>query len=183
MLTISVPEMEFYNDSTSEFITLEARELRFEHSLVSLTRWEEIYRKPFLSSEKTPEEVIHYFKLMCLDKVENYMLTDDVMEQLGEYLSDTPTATTLSDTKKTGNKMILTSEVIYAYMANAQLPFTCETWNLNKLMTLLGVIGELNNQGSKKSNSEILTENERINEMRKAKIEKLRKEMEARGEI
>ena len=48
--------------------TNEATELRLEHSLVSLSKWEAIHEKPFFGrDDKTEEETISYVKQMVID--------------------------------------------------------------------------------------------------------------------
>ena len=68
----------------------------------------------------------------------------------------------------------MTSEVIYAYMANARIPFECETWNLHRLLTLLNVIGELNAPKKKQTESQTLAEYDRINQERLAKLQQMK---------
>ena len=72
---------------------------------------------------------------------------------------------------KRKNREIITSELIYYWMAANQIPFECENWHLNRLLTLIQVCGIKNDPkgGKKMSKREIISENDRINEMRKAK--------------
>ena len=67
MLNIVVPDQEFFNEETQEFFTLKGQTLQLEHSLVSLSKWESKWNKPFLSkSEKTLKETIDYIKCMTI---------------------------------------------------------------------------------------------------------------------
>ena len=101
------------------------------------------------------------------------------MQQLSNELEDKPTATVINPVEKPSNNgMVMTSEVIYAYMANARVPFECDTWNIHRLLTLLGVIGEFNAPKKKKSTSQILDDYDRINNERQEKIRKMREERE-----
>ena len=175
MLIIDIPDREFYNEETNEFIIKKGRTLHFEHSLKSLTEWESIYRKPFLTrEEKTTGELFDYFILMCEEDISYKDLTNDVVIELASYLDDRPTATTIKSKDSGKQSVIMTSEVIYAYMANARVPFECDKWNLHRLLTLLGVIGELNSPNKKMSKTETLDEYDRINRQRQEQIRKMK---------
>ena len=50
MLQIDVITREEFNDETNEFIT-EAFRIDLEHSLLSLSKWESVYQKPFVNSK------------------------------------------------------------------------------------------------------------------------------------
>lgn len=176
MLVIDTPDREFFNEETNQFLIKPGKTLHFEHSLKTLTEWESIYRKPFLTrEEKTTGELYDYFILMCEDDIDYSDLTEDVVIQLSMYLNDNPTATTIKQNDHSNKQgMIMTSEVIYAYMANARIPFECETWNLHRLLTLLNVIGELNAPKKKQTEAQTLAEYDRINQERLAKLQQMK---------
>ena len=177
MLIIDVPDREFYNEETNQFLIKPGRTLHFEHSLKTLSEWEIVYRKPFLTrEEKTTGELFDYFILMCEEDIDYSDLTEDIVIQLSMYLNDKPTATTIKSKDETNKGTVLTSEVIYAYMANARVPFECDTWNLHRLLTLLGVIGELNSPKKKQSEAQTLDEYDRINRQRQEQIRKMKEE-------
>lgn len=54
MLEIDVPEMDYWNDVTDTGIHCPSMHLRFEHSLLSISKWESKWEKPFLVD--TPEK-------------------------------------------------------------------------------------------------------------------------------
>lgn len=175
MLIIDTPDREFYNEQTNQFIVKPGKTLHFEHSLRTLSEWESLYRKPFLTrEEKTTGELFDYFILMCEDDIDYSDLTEDVIVQLSMYLNDRPTATTIKESNEAKKGMVMTSEVIYAYMANARIPFECDTWNLHRLLTLLNVVGELNAPKKKQTESQTLDEYERINNERLAQIQRMK---------
>ena len=67
MLEIDVPARELYDETTDQFIPIAATTLKLEHSLVSISKWESKWCKPFLGrEEKTTEETIDYIRCMTL---------------------------------------------------------------------------------------------------------------------
>ena len=171
MLEIYVPEQEGFDEASRSFYYISGHNLRFEHSLKSISRWEEKYCKPFFNTQMTNEEALDYFRMMSLDeKFDDSFFSKDVIEKLSEYLSKKPTATVINSTETNKSSRIMTSEVIYAYMANARVPFEAETWNIHRLLTLLGVIGEFNKPPKKMSQKDIMSKQASLNAMRKAKM-------------
>lgn len=169
MITIAAEEL--YDERTQTFIP--GKEYTFEHSLLSLTEWEHKYGKPFLAeSNKSPEEIQDYMVMMCTNpKFTTKDLTPKIIEELGNYLSNYKSATVITPPKNDGNsRTIMTSEVIYAYMANAGLWLKCETWNLNRLLLQISTINQLNSPGEKLEVEDIQKTNAEINAMRRAKL-------------
>lgn len=73
MLTITVPavkEDELWDEKEECFIPVPAckeQVLQLEHSLISLSKWESKWCKPFYSNEeKTNEQTLDYIKCMTL---------------------------------------------------------------------------------------------------------------------
>ena len=67
MLEIVIPGVEQYDEINNRFIITKVQSLRLEHSLVSLSKWEAKWRKPYLSKKpKTTEEQIDYIRCMTL---------------------------------------------------------------------------------------------------------------------
>ena len=133
-----------------------------------------VFKKPFPflnGLQVEPIEVLAYVQLMNLDKtgfdIDN--LTESNIKEIIEYINSKPTATTISSSGE-GGRRILTSEVIYAYMANAQVPYSCETWNIHRLLVLLGVIGELNAPKKKRSKEETARMYKDLNAKRRAEM-------------
>lgn len=175
MLTIIVPASEVYNEVTNEFSYTKETVLRLEHSLVSISKWESKWKKPFLGNDKkTKEELYDYVRCMTTNQnvpEEVYRcLTRDNFNAVGKYIEDTMTATWFSDTTKRPSMEIITSEKIYYWMVAYNIPFECQKWHLNRLLTLIKVCSLENSKGSNKmSRSAILKQNNAINKARRSK--------------
>lgn len=174
MLTVVVPGVEMFDDSSQEFTTRGDVVLELEHSLVSLSKWESIFEKPFLGKEeKSTDEVIGYIKAMTLTP----NVSDEVWEKLNEdnyqainaYIDSKMTATWFNDQgKDSPNREVITAEVIYHWMITFQIPFECQHWHLNRLMTLIRVCNVKTTKPKKMSRSEIAAHNRAINAERRA---------------
>ena len=175
MLKITVPGAEFWDDETQEFTHDKDTVLTLEHSLVSLSKWEAKYHKPFLGNEKqTPEETIDYIKFMTLtqnvDPKVYERIDNKIVKQIAEYIQDPMTATWFGEkAKKGGVRRIVTSEVIYCQMIGLGIPFECQKWHLNRLLTLIRVCDEENQPKKKVSQKDALMEQAAINARRRAK--------------
>ncbi len=173
MLQIVVPKNEFFDESTQKFISISETKLNLEHSLISLSKWESKWHKPFLSDDnKTNEEIIDYIKCMTINKVtdQNVYLgfTNDNYSEVNDYIQNPMTATWFNDQYNRGlNRTIITNEVIYGWMVSFNIPFECEKWHLNRLLTLIRVC-EVNSSPKKKMPMrKIIENNKSLNEERK----------------
>jgi len=172
MLTIIIPSIELYDEGKEEFIQTKPQELRLEHSLVSVSKWESRWHKPFLSKDdKTVEETIDYIRCMTLTQnvppITYTGITNGNLEEISKYIGSPMTATTFHDKSKTINKEIITSEIIYYWMIALSIPFECQKWHLNRLLTLINVCN-IKNQPTKKMNKkEIVDRNRSLNAARK----------------
>lgn len=144
MLKLYIPGVEMFDEKTFEFHSTPGRTLHFEHSLVSLSKWESRWHKSFLSTErKTNEEVWDYLYCMCLDDISPQDVKSfppEVIDQLNKYISASMTATSIRDEgPNSQQRQIITAEIIYWWMITFGIPFTCEEWHLDRLMTLIRV--------------------------------------------
>ena len=175
MLTIIVPETEIYNEALNEFVYTKETQLRLEHSLVSISKWESKWKIPFFGNDKkTQDQIIDYVK--CMTTTQNvpdqvYMcLTSENFKTIGEYIEDSKTATWFSDNTNRPSSEIITSEVIYYWMTAYSIPFECQKWHINRLLTLIKVCSIKNQSGDKKmSRSAILKQNAALNKSRRAR--------------
>ena len=183
MLEIKTGKVQGFNEETNEFVDIyKGPTFLLEHSLLSISKWEAKYKKPFLSGkdDKSQEELIDYFQMMVVEGDPNALimhLDQDNLKAISHYISeDTQTATTFSDDgKPSNNREIITSEVIYYMVFANRIDKECERWHLNRLMTLLKVFSEKNkeadpNQKNRMSQSDIIARNRALNEARKKKL-------------
>lgn len=177
MLRIVVPiSPEGWDEKKQEFVEPKVQVLQLEHSLISLSKWESKWCKPFLSSEdKTIEETVDYIKFMTLTPNVNpevYMhLTRANMQEISDYIQAPMTATTFSDSKnQKGKREIITAELIYYWMIALNIPFECQKWHLNKLLTLIKVCNIKNAPPKKMSKKETKNQYEALNAARRKKL-------------
>ena len=176
MLYITVPSCEMYDESIEEFVYAKEQTLQLEHSLVSLSKWESKWCKPFLSKQdKTMEETIDYVRCMTVNQVSDptvySRLTLDNLNSINEYIGSPMTATTFSNTPKGGSSgEQVTSELIYYWMIALNIPFECQKWHLNRLLTLIRVCEVKNQPPKKMSKREIMSRNAALNAARRKKL-------------
>lgn len=179
MLKIRIPDIELYDESKECFVNIDETTLLMEHSLSSVYNWESKYKKPFLTDkEKTEKESIDYVRFMTLNDVDDIIFEyfpSFAMEEVNQYISDPMTATTFNtyDSKKgRGNRRgeVITAEVIYYMMASYNIPFECDQWNLNRLLTLIQVANIKSSPPKKMSKAEIRKQYAELNAARRAKL-------------
>lgn len=175
MLTLSLVTAEDFDEATNEFRT-HTVPLRLEHSLLSVSKWESKYEKPFLDSvEKTQEEVRDYIEMMIVDETypENFLelINEEHIRQVNAYFEKSHTATWFSDSKKNvASREKITSELIYYWIFSYQIPIEVEEWNLSRLFTLIRVFNVKNSKPQKKSTKQLAEERRLINERRLAEM-------------
>lgn len=177
MLRLMIPEREYWDERKEEFVSVKAQTIQLEHSLVSISKWESKWQKSFLSTdEKTYEETIDYIKCMTITPNVNPLvydcLTPTMVEQIRLYINSPMTATTFSDRNlnKGGRGQIVTAELIYGWMVSLRIPFECQKWHINRLLTLIRVCGLLNKPPEKMSKRDVLKNYARLNAERRKKL-------------
>ncbi len=177
MLKIEIPlTPEVYDNDTQEFIEPEIQVLHLEHSLVSLSKWESIWHRSFISKqEMTTEESLSYIKCMTLtDNVDPEVyehLTEENIIAVKQYIDNPMTATVFYEDKNTkGGRETITSELIYYWMIALNIPFECQDWHLNRLLTLIRVCNIKNAPPKKRSKREIMSRNAALNAARKKQL-------------
>lgn len=177
MLKITIPESEQWDEQKQEFVYTKECSISLEHSLISLHKWEAKWNKPFLGKdEKTDEELLDYIRCMTVsqsvDQNVYNALTKENIKDIFDYISAPMTATTFrSNANNRNNKEILTAEIIYYWMVAFNIPFECQKWHLNQLLTLIRVCNIKNQSNNKMSQKEILKQNAELNALRKKNME------------
>jgi hypothetical protein len=172
MLTIEVSMSESFDESSEEFVATDVVIIELEHSLVSLSKWESFFEKPFLSSDvKTGEQVLWYIMTMTLTPnvpPEVYSkLTEKNILEIDAYINSKQTATWFSDVGEEKSREIITAEIIYYWLVALQIPFECQNWHLNRLLTLVRVCNQKNAPKKSMTPAEIAARNRRINAERR----------------
>ena len=173
---IVVPRQTLWDDIKEEFVYRgKDTVLVLEHSLVSLSKWEAKWHKPFLEkNEKSTEETLDYIKCMTLTQNVDPEVYDRIdkklIREIVEYIEDPMTATWFKedDEEKKAEKRIITAEVIYYQMIALNIPVEFQKWHLNRLLTLIRVCNEENKPKKKKSRRQILEEQHAMNRKRRA---------------
>ena len=173
MLKITIPSNELWDELKQEFVYPKEQTLELEHSLVSLSKWESKWCKPFISKyKKTNEETIDYVRCMTLTpnvdpSVYNH-LTNENINMINNYIEAPMTATWFSNEKQNSrNSEQITSELIYYWMIALNIPFECQKWHLNRLLTLIKVCNIKNQPPKKMSKREIMSRNAALNAARR----------------
>ena len=173
MLTIHIPASEKFDDAKNEFIYTKETSIQIEHSLISLSKWESKWHKPFFhpTDKKTNEEVLDYIRCMTLTQNVKpevyYALTNANIKEIQDYIDDPMTATTFSDNTSTPSREIVTSELIYYWMVAYNIPVEFEKWHLKRLLTLIKICSIKNSKPKKMSRKAILSRNAALNAARR----------------
>ena len=174
MLSITIPGFEYYDEKENRIITVKGRDLQLEHSLVSISKWESKWKKPFLSvRNKTKEETIDYIRCMTLtqnvDPRIYQGLSINNIKEVNNYLEDSMTATTFKNNQHRASSSVITSEIIYYWMISLEIPMECQKWHLNRLLTLIRVCNEKEQPSKKMSKRDVMSQYRSLNAMRRAK--------------
>lgn len=174
MLTIVIPDVELFDEEKQEFLSIKGQTLALEHSLVSVSKWESKWKKPFLGKgEKSYEELIDYIRCMTITQNVNPIvysgITKENVNEIMRYIDDKMTATTFSDQNQKHSREIITAEIIYYWMIELGIPFECQKWHLNRLLTLINVCSIKKSPPKKMSRRDAMAQQSKLNAARRAK--------------
>jgi len=174
VLKITIPDNEMFNPATGRFTLIKGTTITIEHSLIALSKWESKWKKPFLNekTEITVEMFADYVRCMTITQNVDPMvycgLTQNNIDEIQAYMADPMTATVIKS-KKQGSmqKRFMTAELIYAYMAILRIPFECQKWHLNRLLTLIQVTSIEQEPPKKMSKAETMNRHRSLNAARR----------------
>lgn len=176
MFKLIVLGEEVFDDLTQEFGTQGDTVLELEHSLVSISKWESFWEKPFLGPQsKTREETLSYLTFMVVGEEPSSetmaRITDANVVEINEHIGAKMTATWFSDTgPKAPSREVITAELIYYWMISLNIPMECQHWHLSRLLTLIRVINEKNSPPKKMSRMDMISRNKALNEARRKQL-------------
>ncbi len=177
MLSIYIKSRELFDERTSEFITVKGGTLKLEHSLVSISKWESKWKIPFLSKKKkTNVQIDDYIRCMSVngdpDPILIASISSEDKNRIIDYIEEKQTATWFSnlDDKRNTQSDVITSELIYYWMIEYQIPHEYEKWHLSRLLTLIEICNRKNSTPKKMSQAEIMARNKVLNAERKARL-------------
>ena len=178
MLVLEIPETELFDETEDKFVYIKKQSVKLEHSLISISKWEAKWRKPFLNKEKkTKEEILDYIRCMFVNPVQddNVILcfSNEDLNKIIDYIDSPMTATTVTfldkDYYKKQKEEIVTSELIYYWMIAAGIPFECEKWHINRLFSLLKICSA-KNAPKQKMNKSMAQSQAALNAKRRAAL-------------
>jgi hypothetical protein len=176
-LELKLAPIELWNEKTEELTWLPSITLVLEHSLLSVSKWEQKWKIPFLDKEeKTNEQILDYIRCMNIsnkkvsDLYFNNLSIKDI-KKVYDYINDAATATWFNEKNlpRGRNGETATSELIYYWLTCFNIPFEVEKWHLNRLLTLVQICNIKQQKPTKMSKRDILKQNHALNQARKAK--------------
>ena len=177
-ITVHVASRRVYDEDHHTWVTTPEATLKMEHSLISISKWESKWKKPYLTKlpqfEKTNEEYLDYLKCMTIGEVPPDIVYLSIAEEdlirIHDYIEDPQTATTICDLKPDdpNSQEYETSETLYYYMFKLGIPKECERWHINRLMALLKIYDTKDNPDNKMTEQEALMYQKKLIAQRRA---------------
>lgn len=177
MLKLFLRPIEVWDDEHEEFITIGGVEVELEHSLYTISLWEQKYKQPFadLRGLERKQLLDYISNMMCqtpdVPSTAWLTLTQDDVVAIQKYLDDAACATKIyryGGSSPNEKSETMTAELIYFYMAQFNIPLEFEHWHLNRLMTLIDVAAVKNSPPKKMSQKEAASLQAKLNAQRRA---------------
>lgn len=173
MLQLHIGGTEKWDPSKEEFIYTSDVTVQLEHSLLSISKWEAHYHKPFLDTKLTPEEMKYYVsKCMLITKGVSEDIFDNIssanVKEVMDYINDPMTATPKLPSSGDGHEEVITNELIYYWMNEAKIPWDAERWHLNRLLKLIELTSYKNTPPEKRSKADMAKSRREENARRRA---------------
>jgi hypothetical protein len=180
MLIIKVKEQEFYDSKKEMFFHTKPLTVRMEHSLISITKWESFWEKPYLGTPGVTKglfgisEERYYVKCMIIGDVP-YYIPDILLQNHGQeiktYISKRHSATTIYRRGRTPpSRQVITTELIYYWMIKFGIPLECQRWHFNRLLMLIDVCNikeQAEGKGGKLSSIDSVKYRQKLNKARR----------------
>ena len=176
MIQVTIPGGELFDPKTNEFINFKTTTVSLEHSLISISKWEAKWKKSFFKNEeRSLDEIIDYIACMCVtpnvDPRIFHKISSKEVKKVSDYISDPMTATTFHDLEDhKANKQTVTSELVYYWMIAYNIPFECQKWHINRLLTLIRICGIKNAPPKKISKAEMMRKRAQVNAERRSRL-------------
>lgn len=183
-LKIHLPAFDdLWDERTQRFISTKEADIVLEHSLVSISKWEQKWKRAFLSNKPmTDEQVLDYIErcmvISSYNPDPNVYKTlpafPEAMKQINDYMNDPMTASHFHDNNLTAQQhyknRVITTEEIYYIMASNNIPIEFQKWHLNRLLALLKVFEVKNAPPKKRSKGDMIRDYAAINRANRAKF-------------
>lgn len=174
-LALRLRSSDFYDNKTRRFISVKEKTIVLEHSLLSISKWEAKWHKPYFSAEKkTEEEFRDYLRCMTITPnvpdTDFYGLTSAQYQEILDYMKDSQTATTFHNQEQKKSREVMTNEIVYYLMAEFGIPFDpCQKWHINHLMALIDVCAIKSQPAKKMKPKDMLNQRRALNAQRRSK--------------
>lgn len=177
MLTITIQGDELWDNDAEIFTYTDDVVLQFEHSLVSLSKWEAKFHKPFLTPDKKTEDEMYGYVVAMLvtpnaDQDVLNRMTEDQVNALNDYINDPMTGSTIAELPQAGPRSSerISAELVYFWMSHYAIPYDARDWHLNQLFTLIKIHHAKNQKQKKVPRAERVQTMAEINAQRKARL-------------
>lgn len=184
-MKLVVPGVEQYDPVENLFYTTKDTTLVLEHSLLSISKWESKWKVPYIATSATGmtrAQFQDYVRCMTIsqniDPLVYSAITLENQKEIVDYIGDSMTATTINKQNipkggpGSGGKkgQIITSELVYYWMTALNIPFECQKWHFNRLMTLIQVASIEQQPPKQMSKRDVMKQNKALNAARRAKL-------------